>query len=240
MGNAVSRVYGTIVKRPLQRFNVEHRAEKLITKFEDPKAAPQRAPMYEADVKVREEIIRTEDGVHKVGPELLDRLKQVYVDSQDTNPRAAENPDRPLPRDVAQHYQDFVPAQMRVERQGRERSIPRGRVTLNQTLDILNKYRTTEGEFGAEQISGEYKINKNVADNVVRYYELFNMMETNTRENEYDPPDPLTAGKDWVDIRSLEGEKIIESAEHMAEAKEKIKKRIESGQNKKKLLGDSS
>lgn len=87
MGNAVSRVYGTIVKRPLQRFNVKHRAEKLITKFEDPKAAPQRAPMYEADVKVREEIIRTEDGVHKVGPELLDRLKQVYVDSQDTNPR---------------------------------------------------------------------------------------------------------------------------------------------------------
>ena len=108
--------------------------------------------------------------------------------------RAAENPDRPLPRDVAQHYQDFVPAQMRLERQGRERSIPRGKVTLNQTLDILNKYRTTEGKFGAEKISGEYKINKNVADNVVRYYELFNMMETNTRENEHDPPDPLTAG----------------------------------------------
>ena len=65
MGNAVSRVYGTIVKRPLQRYNVEHRAEKLITKFEDPKAAPQRAPMYEADAKLRDEVIKTEDGVHK-------------------------------------------------------------------------------------------------------------------------------------------------------------------------------
>ena len=108
--------------------------------------------------------------------------------------RVAENPDRPLPKDASQHYPDFVPAQMRLERQGRERSLPRGKVTLNQTLDILNKYRTTEGAFGAEEISGEYKINKNVADNVVRYYELFNMMETNTRENEHDPPDPLTAG----------------------------------------------
>ena len=87
MGNAVSRVYGTIVKRPLQRYNVEHRAEKLITKFEDPKAAPQRAPMYEADAKLRDEVIKTEDGVHKVGTDLLDRLKQVYVDSEDNNPR---------------------------------------------------------------------------------------------------------------------------------------------------------
>ena len=47
-------------------------------------------------------------------------------------------------------------------------------------------------------------------------------------------------GKDWVDTRSLEGEKIIESAEHMVEAKEKSKTRIESDKNKKKLLGDSS
>ena len=43
-----------------------------------------------------------------------------------------------------------------------------------------------------------------------------------------------------MDTRSLEGEKIIESAERMEEAKEQIKKRIESDKNKKKLLGDSS
>ena len=29
MGQQVSRVYGSLVKRPIQRYNVEHRAQKV-------------------------------------------------------------------------------------------------------------------------------------------------------------------------------------------------------------------
>ena len=54
MGNAVSRVYGTIVKRPLQRYNVDNRAEKVITKIEDPTAPAERAPWFDADMLARE------------------------------------------------------------------------------------------------------------------------------------------------------------------------------------------
>ena len=41
MGSAIKRLYGFYVKRPLQRFNVDNRAEKIIEKQKTiPKAAP--------------------------------------------------------------------------------------------------------------------------------------------------------------------------------------------------------
>jgi len=240
MGNAVSRVYGTLVKRPLQRYNVEHRAEKLIDKFQDPAAAPQRAPMYDSDSLLRDAIKKSEENVHKVGPELLDRLKVVYVDSKDNNPdqpRAPENPERPLPKDVTQHYQDFVPAQMRMERQGLSRKVQRGKITLNQTVDLLGDFHQSKGAFGPEKISDKFKINKDVATNMVKYYELFSMMETTTREEEYHPPDPLSAGADWVDVtKTVEGKMLDESTLARDEARNRHKRRIEADNEKRKLI----
>lgn len=41
MGAAMKRIYGYYVKRPLQRYNVDNRAEKLIEKdLEIPRTAP--------------------------------------------------------------------------------------------------------------------------------------------------------------------------------------------------------
>ena len=106
MGNAVSRVYGSIVKRPLQRYNVETRAEKVITKTEDPTSPPKRAPMFDADLLAREEAVRNNKSIHKIETDLLDRLKVVYVDSKDPptapDPKTEFNPSRPLPQDVTQ------------------------------------------------------------------------------------------------------------------------------------------
>ena len=200
MGNAVSRVYGAVVKRPLQRYNVEHRAEKLITKFEDPTAAPHRAPMYKADADLMEEVRKTEEGIHKVEDQLLDRLKTVYVSNKDDeaapDPKQIENPDRPLPKDISQHYANFVPAQMRLERAGgRVKGLVRGKVTLNMAVDMVNRHQASGGKYGAQEISGDFKINKEVAANIVKYFEIFNMMETTTREEEFHQPDPLVAGK---------------------------------------------
>ena len=199
MGNAVSRVYGAVVKRPLQRYNVEHRAEKLITKFEDPTAAPHRAPMYKADADLMEEVRKTEEGIHKVEDQLLDRLKTVYVSNKDDeaapDPKQIENPERPLPKDISQHYANFVPAQMRLERAGgRVKGLVRGKVTLNMAVDMVNRHQASGGKYGAQEISGDFKINKEVAANIVKYFEIFNMMETTTREEEFHQPDPLVAG----------------------------------------------
>ena len=67
--------------------NFDNRAEKKIEQFQDPGAAPQRAPMYDADAALRDTINKTEGNIHKVGDELLDRLKMVYVDSEKDNAR---------------------------------------------------------------------------------------------------------------------------------------------------------
>ena len=84
------------------------RAEKMITKFEDPNAAPNRAPMYKSDAQVLEDVRRDnpellEEMVAK-DDKLLDRLKTVYVSSSDAQPEPELNPDKPLPIDVRQHY----------------------------------------------------------------------------------------------------------------------------------------
>jgi len=203
MGAQVSRVYGFVVRRPLQRYNVEHRAEKMVKKFEDPAAAPYRAPMYKSDAEVLE-------AVRRDNPELLqevamkddplhDRLKTVYVSSTDPapDPRAGQDDHKPLPRDVRQHYQDFLPAQMRVEREGVSRTLPRGKVSLNQAVEFISKHAESEGSFGAEQISQDYRLNQEVVANTIKYYTIFSMLVPETRESETDKPDPLQAGPDW-------------------------------------------
>ena len=85
---------------------METRAEKVITKTEDPTSPPKRAPMFDADLLAREEAVRNNKSIHKIETDLLDRLKVVYVDSKDppTAPDSKNevNPSRPLPQDVTQ------------------------------------------------------------------------------------------------------------------------------------------
>ena len=83
---------------------------------------------------------------------------------------------------------------MRVERPGLTRALPRGKVSLDQAVELLTKHNETEGGFGVEEISKEYRLNQEVVANTVRYFQIFSMMETKTRENESDIPDPLQAG----------------------------------------------
>jgi len=238
MGSAVSRVYGSVVKRPLQRYNVDHRAEKVITRTEDPAAPAKRAPMFDADLLAREEALKNNSSIHKVESELLDRLKVVYVDSADPQhkPRTEYNPARPLPQDVVQHYPDFVPAHMRLERPGLARKIPPGKVSLDQSVNILTKFKESEGMFGPADISQEYKVNKEVASQIIRHFEIFNMMETNTREFESDRPDPLFAGKDWEDrSKTVEAERRKAVLEGINEARDRLDRRIDKEEIRKQL-----
>ena len=82
----------------------------MIKKFEDPAALPHRAPMYKSDAAVLEEFRRENPDLiateSKKDDPLHDRLKAVYVSSTDPapDPRLGETENKPLPRDVRQHY----------------------------------------------------------------------------------------------------------------------------------------
>merc|ERR1712154_650492 len=111
-----------------------------------------------------------------------------------------------------------------------------GKVTLDQSVNILTKFKESKGSFGPVDISEEYKLNKEVAANIVRHFEIFNMMETKTREFETDRPDPLYAGKDWVDKTKLievEAQRREALMEEITETREKLKARIQEAEERK-------
>jgi len=210
MGNSASRVYGFLVRRPLQRYNVDSRAEKVVKKIEDPSAPAMRAPMYQSDAELLEELRKTNPGMAesavKKDSELYARLKDVYVES--TDPEHAnvdstlkrEKPGKPFPRDTSQYSYDFVPAQIRQDMPDRgQRIVAKGKVTLQQAVDILAKHKETGGEFGQEAIVNQYGLNAAATAGALRHFFIFGMFETNTRANESVAPDPLVSGKDWVD-----------------------------------------
>lgn len=210
MGNSASRVYGFLVRRPLQRYNVDSRAEKVVKKIEDPSAPAMRAPMYQSDAELLEELRKTNPGMAesavKKDSELYARLKDVYVESTDPEHEHVdsslkrEKPGKPFPRDTSQYSYDFVPAQIRQDMPDRgQRIVAKGKVTLQQAVDILAKHKETGGEFGQEAIVNQYGLNAAATAGALRHFFIFGMFETNTRKNESVTPDPLVSGKDWVD-----------------------------------------
>lgn len=210
MGNSASRVYGFLVRRPLQRYNVDSRAEKVVKKIEDPSAPAMRAPMYQSDAELLEELRKTNPGMAesavKKDSELYARLKDVYVESTDPELQNVdsslkrEKPGKPFPRDTSQYSYDFVPAQIRQDMPDRgQRIVAKGKVTLQQAVDILAKHKETGGEFGQEAIVNQYGLTAAATAGALRHFFIFGMFETNTRKNESVTPDPLVSGKDWVD-----------------------------------------
>jgi len=202
-------VWGAVVRRPLQRYNVDHRAEKVVIKIQDPKASAMRAPMYQSDAELLEEIRKTnpgmaEDAVRKDGP-LHDRLKTVYVESTDPEDSVPEQgkreqPGRPFPRDTAQYSYDFVPAQLRMDTRDRAaRQLPRGKVSLEKAVDILTRYKESNNSLDPNALAEEYRLNPETTRNSLRHFHIFSMVETVTRPTELTRPDPLVAGKDWVE-----------------------------------------
>lgn len=211
MGQKVSRVWGTVVTRPLQRYNVEHRAEKVIKKTEDPQGVPVRAPFYNADAQFLENLRASQpkvaEAAHRKDLDHHSRLRDVFVTSKDPHHTdyiepveefvdVKENPNRPFPLDRHRHFEEFVPAAMRVE----EKSPSRGKLTLTMAVNILGKRKAEGRAFSSKVISEEYKLNPEMASNLVQYYSVYSMQEP-TRSRFVEPLDPLEVGKDWVEAK---------------------------------------
>jgi hypothetical protein len=78
MGQALGKVRGALVTRPLQRYNIEARAEAV---FEKDQATPRRAPQFKSDRDLLEEIRRTNPAIAEAAARKDDvlhgRLKEV-------------------------------------------------------------------------------------------------------------------------------------------------------------------
>lgn len=239
MGQQVSRVFGFAVKRPLQRYNVEHRAAAEIARIEDPKGPAMRAPMFDSDKQLLEQLRHSNPELAKANvrkdQDLHTRLRDVYITSEDPDetPKPADNPSRPLPEDRSQYAENFVPGMMRVDK----RKAVRGRVTIDQAVKFITDHNQNPNEHSAEHIANTYRLNPETTANSLKYFRLFNVYIPEVKEEAL-PKGPDQLGKDWVEGVIEKKEALmdyhLEKEERLKKLKEQQKER-----DKQKLLGGS-
>lgn len=242
MGQQVSRVYGTLIKRPAQRYNVENRAHKVISKIEDPSSPAMRAPMFQTDRDILENVRRTNPDLgiemKRKDQTLHSHLKEVYVTSQD--PKSMEptdehthtdkkkiHPDRPLPLDrSAGKSEVFIPGLHRIDK----RKSIRGKVTIEEAMTLLTDHATKPEVHTVEALSNAYRLNPEILEEVVKHFKLFKVHIPEDKEvKEFDA---LKAGKDWViDTK----EEIQDSYDFMKEREQIHKRLVNKDAERKKL-----
>jgi len=239
MGQAASRVYGSLIKRPAQRYNIEHRASKVISKIEDPNSPAMRAPMFQTDKDILENVRRSNpelgSEMKRKDEALHSNLKDVYVTSQDPSGVPPDqmawkeaDPNRPLPLDRrAGKAEAFVPGLLRVDKRGSSR----GKVTIEEAMVLLTDHATKPDIHTVEALSNKYRLNPETLEEVVKHFKLFKVSVPVDKE-EQQKFDALQAGKDWViDTK----EEIQESYEYMQEKQDFMKRIKQKDAERKKL-----
>lgn len=177
----------SMLSRKVQRFNVENRAHKAISK-DKPTPAPrhkqsakQLEMMKEADTDFLEKH-NTKDS------KLDDRLKDVYLVSHATemmdklNP---PNPDRPLPKRRTTsddlEYGVYEPIDIR-----------KGKCTLRQAVQFITDHNTEPAKHTAADIAAELKLDPETTMNILKYFKTFKLYipEPKTDEIKKRPPLP--------------------------------------------------
>lgn len=230
MGGSLSRIRGSLIKRPVQRYNAENRAQKVLQK------GPKASPKYASDEEFLAELRRTNPGIseaaHKKHLDLHERLKQVYVQSTDHNVDLdlRDDPTRPLPQRIAidpkkdKHFFDAD-------------QIPKkaGKATLAELTSILTKAKAAEeNRISAKEAALEYDLDEATVGSLVDYFHVFNVYvpEKEDEDRMKAELDPLRAGPDWEEEPKVIGEGQQQPAE-------KEKKAVNLIGDKKKSLPET-
>lgn len=168
MGKAFSAL-GRKATKPIREFNLEERAHRAITKENRPKA-----PRHASTIRIIEESVRNqpEEVKRKLiekDTQLLERLKDVYVTSEDVTPEKklhSETPERPLPSDRAFNIDPEYGFHEPVK-------IPYGKITLRTALDVISKHQQDPEVWSAKKISYEYKMDMGLTEKVLSHFRTF-------------------------------------------------------------------
>ncbi|KAM9496915.1 NADH dehydrogenase [ubiquinone] 1 alpha subcomplex assembly factor 4 [Clarias gariepinus] len=155
---------GARVGRVFRNFNLESRAHRQIGKSK-PEAAP-RHPVpsnHGNSVPPVNEIQRKDDS-------LLNRLRQVYVESKDPQTPTLACVKTPRPVDRRPLSASLAPPGV-----CDVTDVPKGRLTLVEALTALNKHKLTPQEWPAERIAQELTLTHSDACALTRYFIPFNI-----------------------------------------------------------------
>ncbi|XP_012260470.2 protein NDUFAF4 homolog [Athalia rosae] len=160
----------SMMSRKVQRFNVENRAHKAISR-EKPTAAPrhkistrQLDTIEQADADFLEK--------HNIKDAVLDnRLKDVYLVSHVTEMSAkldSVKSNRPLPQTRITsddlEYGVYEPVE-----------IPKGRATLRQIIKFITDHNTNPSRHTSADIAAQYKLSPETTVNILRYFKTLKL-----------------------------------------------------------------
>eukprot|EP00088_Acartia_fossae_P009529 TRINITY_DN14632_c0_g1_i4.p1 TRINITY_DN14632_c0_g1~~TRINITY_DN14632_c0_g1_i4.p1 ORF type:complete len:250 (+),score=54.99 TRINITY_DN14632_c0_g1_i4:106-855(+) len=239
MGQKVSRVYGFFVKRPIQRYNVEERAHKVISKIEDPSGPAMRAPMFQSDKEILERVRQENPNfgqeMSSKDSALHTRLRDVYVESHDPpdlvdyqeNKQRHQNPEKPLPVNRTSSFAELHPG---VGRATKVTTTKRGKITLESALDMLTEHGKNPDVNDAERLANTYRLNPDTLSHVLKHYQLFKIHIPEVKET---PDfDPLKAGQTWVEDTKDE----LKGAISLMEERKAHRKRLAQKDDERKKL----
>lgn len=160
---------GAAVARVARNFNLENRAEREISKMK-PSAAPRHPSTRSA---LREQTIshpEIKGEISTKNEKLLSLLKDVYVDSKD-----------PVSSLVVKGAETLEPKEFRLPK-GHHlglgiKNIPKGRVSIVETLTLLNNHKLNPKTWTAEKIAQEYHLKLEDVNSLLKYFVTFEVKD---------------------------------------------------------------
>lgn len=175
------------ISRKANRFNVEARAHKVISK-DKPVPAPRHAYAQEDLNKMMKEFPEELEKLQTKSPQLDDRLKQIFVTSEDTilDPGPQKKVSSNLPQNrhtpVEPEFGFYEPEK-----------IPLGRLSLRQALKIITDHQHEPGKWDAQTVANKYNISIKLSENILQYYKAFEVYIPDQKNSKHTIPPTFTS-----------------------------------------------
>ncbi|XP_014086802.1 protein NDUFAF4 homolog [Bactrocera oleae] len=160
----------SMVANKMNRFNVENRAHRILERDK-----PVPAPKFESNIQDMQRALELDpqlvDKLNKKNVALDDRLKNVYVTSEDkfidyAAQRTDPNKPLPLSRKTPQDFEYGYREPTRVVA---------GRCTLRQAMQFITDHQSDPELWTKQRIASDYKLKEEVVDNILHYFKSFNV-----------------------------------------------------------------
>ncbi|XP_020295578.1 protein NDUFAF4 homolog [Pseudomyrmex gracilis] len=183
----MGKIYSTLT-RPVRTFNIENRAEKIISREK-----PIPAPQYESTEKQKKLLNEINpkflEDHYKKNVQLDQRLKDVFVTSTDSQESLSkeEREIKSLPQ-MRHSRDDFIFDCYETA------VVPEGKCTVKQAYTFLSLHKRDPTTYNSEHIAAKYKLDKKTVDEILKYFKLYALVESNSELEE--PEDPF---QDMID-----------------------------------------
>ncbi|XP_033122200.1 NADH dehydrogenase [ubiquinone] 1 alpha subcomplex assembly factor 4-like [Anneissia japonica] len=165
---------GNILRRGVQNYNVENRAHRVLDR--KPKAAPKHPGSRDTQKDSKLPPIET---LQKKDVNLLNMLQGINVDSSGYDPefeKSKEIGSRLMPTDRQQKPEQ-------TELWENIEHVPKGRLTVQQALELLAKHQRNRNEWPVERLAQEYSLNPIDTQNIVEYFQSFKVISMESKDS---------------------------------------------------------